>query len=100
MRGSPPEILAVYEFRCADCAEITSHWCSIAERPASVVCARCGAPGAARIVSQSSVRLSSASKVARLDPKYDKMVDRAMKNTPQGDPDRVLKRLKPFPKDP
>ena len=45
------------------------------------------------------MRLSSASKVARLDPKYDKMVDRAMKNTPQADPDRVLKRLKPFPKD-
>jgi hypothetical protein len=45
------------------------------------------------------VRLSSASKVARLDPKYDRMVDRAMKNTPQADPDRVLKRLKPFPKD-
>jgi len=91
--------LAVYEFRCADCGEVTSHWCSIAERPVTVVCTHCGAPGATRIVSQASVRLSSASKVARLDPKYDKMVDRAMKNTPQADPDRVLKRLKPFPKD-
>jgi putative FmdB family regulatory protein len=92
--------LAVYEFRCADCGEVTPHWCSIAERPATIACAHCGASGATRIVSQSSVRLSSASKVARLDPKYDKMVDRAMKNTPQADPDRVLKRLKPFPKDP
>jgi putative FmdB family regulatory protein len=92
--------LAVYEFRCADCGEVTSHWSSIAARPATVACAHCGKPGAMRIVSQSSVRLSSASKVARLDPKYDKMVDRAMKNTPEGDPDRVLKRLKPFPKDP
>jgi hypothetical protein len=45
------------------------------------------------------VRRSSASKVARLDPKYDQMVDRAMRNTPQADPDRVLRRLKPFPKD-
>jgi len=63
------------------------------------VCEHCGKPGATRIVSQSSVRLSSASKVAKLDPKYDRMVDRAMKNTPQGDPDRVLRRLKPFPKD-
>jgi len=92
--------VATYEFRCADCGEVTSHGCSIAERPATVACAHCGAQGAARILSQSSVRLSSASKVARLDPKYDKMVDRAMKNTPQADPDRVLKRLKPFPKDP
>jgi putative FmdB family regulatory protein len=92
--------LAVYEYRCASCGEVTAHWCSIAERPPTIPCGRCGAPGATRIVSQSSVRLSSASKVARLDPKYDKMVDRAMRNTPQGDPDRVLKRLKPFPKDP
>ena len=45
------------------------------------------------------MRRSSASKVARLDPKYEKMVDAAMKNTPEGDPDRVLRRLKPFPKD-
>jgi putative FmdB family regulatory protein len=91
--------LAVYEFRCADCGELTSHWCAIADRPATVVCEHCGRPGAARIVSQASVRRSSASKVARLDPKYDRMVDQAMKNTPEGDPDRVLRRLKPFPKD-
>jgi putative FmdB family regulatory protein len=91
--------LAVYEFRCADCGELTSHWCAIADRPTTVVCEHCGQPGAAFIVSQSSVRRSSASKVARLDPKYDRMVDAAMKNTPEGDPDRVLRRLKPFPKD-
>jgi putative FmdB family regulatory protein len=91
--------LAVYEFRCPDCGEVTSHWCAIADRPATIACAHCGRPGATRILSQSSVRLSSASKVARLDPKYDKMVDRAMKNTPEADPDRVLRRLKPFPKD-
>ena len=91
--------MAVYEFRCSDCGEVTAHWCSIVDRPATVACEHCGKPGASRILSQSSVRLSSASKVARLDPKYDKMVDRAMQNTPQGDPDRVLRRLKPFPKD-
>jgi putative FmdB family regulatory protein len=91
--------VAVYEFRCGECGQITTHWCAIAQRPETVTCERCGNSGAARIVSQSSVRLSSASKVAKLDPKYDKMVDRAMKNTPQADPDRVLSRLKPFPKD-
>jgi putative FmdB family regulatory protein len=89
----------VYEFRCGSCGEITTHWCTIAQRPEAVACEHCGNSGATRIVSQSSVRLSSASKVAKLDPKYDKMVDRAMKNTPQADPDRVLSRLKPFPKD-
>ncbi len=92
--------MPVYEFRCGECGEITTHWCTIAQRPQTVACEHCGKPGATRIVSQSSVRLSSASKVAKLDPKYDKMVDRAMKNTPQADPDRVLSRLKPFSKDP
>ena len=91
--------MPVYEFRCADCGELTTHRCTIAQRPETVVCDRCGEPGATLIVSRASVRRSSASKVARLDPKYDRMVDQAMKNTPEGDPDRVLRRLKPFPKD-
>jgi hypothetical protein len=42
--------------------------------------------------------LSKASKLERLDPKYDKMVDRAMKSTPQADPDRYLERMR-VPKD-
>ena len=46
------------------------------------------------------MRLSSASKVARLDPKYEKRVDQAIRNTPLADPDRLLRRMKPFPKDP
>jgi putative FmdB family regulatory protein len=91
--------VAVYEYRCSECGDITTHWCAIADRPATLPCEHCGRPGAHQIVSRSSVRLSSASKLARLDPKYDKMVDRAMKNTPEADPDRVLKRLKPFPRD-
>jgi putative FmdB family regulatory protein len=91
--------VAVYEYRCSECSEITSHWCAIADRPASVACEHCGSPGAARIVSRSSVRLSSASKVARLDPKYDKRAEQALRNTSNADPERLLRRMKPFPKD-
>jgi putative FmdB family regulatory protein len=91
--------MPVYEFRCPHCGEVTSHVCAVADRPRSIACEHCGHPGATRILSSASVRRSSASKVARLDPKYDQMVDRAMRNTPQADPDRVLRRLKPFPKD-
>ena len=38
------------------------------------------------------MHLSKGSKVARLDPKYDAMVDKAMRNTPAADPDRLINR--------
>ena len=91
--------MPLYEYRCDACGTVTSVRCSVADRPASVACEQCGRDGATQILTGTSVHLSSASKVARLDPKYDAMVDRAMRNTPQADPDGVLKRLKPFPKD-
>ena len=90
--------MAVYEYRCTACGEITTHWCAIADRPNSVSCERCGKP-ARGIVSGGAVRLSSASKVARLDPKYEKRADQAMRNTPNADPDRLLRKMKPFSKE-
>jgi putative FmdB family regulatory protein len=92
--------MPVYEFRCRACDEVTTVTYTIAARPETVVCSHCRNGDATLIISGASVHRSSASKAARLDPKYDRMVDRAMRNTPEGDPDRVLKRLKPFPKDP
>jgi len=43
--------------------------------------------------------LSKASKLDRLDPKYDKLVDKAMQATPLAEPDRLLKKLKPTSRD-
>jgi len=51
------------------------------------------------VISSPSVHRSTLSKVERLDPRYDRMVDRAMKNTRAADPDRLLAKMKPFPKD-
>jgi len=70
----------------------------VRERTSTIPCERCGAEASA-IVSRPSVHLSKQSKLDRLDPKYDKMVDRAMKNTQNAEPDRILKKMKPFPKD-
>ena len=64
---------------------------SIRAIPTDVACEQCGAQ-ARRIVSRPSIQLSAKSKVGRLDPKYDKMVDRAMKNTTSADPDRLISR--------
>lgn len=59
--------------------------------PARLACDACGGT-ATRIISRTAVRLSSGSKVGRLDPKYDSMVDRAMRNTADADPNRLLNR--------
>lgn len=89
--------MPIYEFRCVDCGELTTVVSTIAARPSEIACEHCGGV-ATRILSRSSVKLSSTSKVERLDPKYDRMVDQAMKKTPQADPDRLLRRMKPFSK--
>lgn len=89
--------MPIYEYRCADCREISAVFSSISEYEETAECRSCGAI-ARRIVSRPSVHLSKASKLEKLDPKYDKMVDHAMKSTPLADPDRYLKRMR-IPKD-
>lgn len=90
--------MPLYEYRCATCGEITAVVARISEAGNSVRCAHCDGT-AERIVSRPSVHLSRASKLDRLDPKYDRMVDRAMAGTGNAEPDRLLKKMKPFPKD-
>jgi len=85
----------VYEFRCPACGEITSIVARMSEAGGTCVCAHCGAT-AERIISRTSVHLSRASKLERLDPKYDRMVDQAMTSTRHAEPDRLLKKMKPL----
>ena len=83
--------MPIYEYRCRLCNAVTSQLASMNAIPAEVACERCGGV-ATRIVSRPSIRLSAKSKVGRLDPKYDRMVDRAMGNTVASDPDRLINR--------
>ena len=82
--------MPVYEYRCQECGAVTNKLAPLNAIPRNVECS-CGAT-AARIISRPSVHLSKGSKVARLDPKYDAMVDKAMRNTPTADPDRLINR--------
>ena len=82
--------MPVYEYRCTNCGAVTSTLASIKAIPEAIECT-CGGTSV-RIVSRPSVHLSKGSKVARLDPKYDAMVDKAMRNTPTADPDRLVNR--------
>ena len=91
-------MVPIYEYRCPRCSEITTAIQRLAEHRKTQTCEHCGAV-AESIVSRPSVHRSNASKLDRLDPKYDKLVDTAMKNTAAADPDRLLKKMKPFPRD-
>ena len=90
--------MPVYEFRCPSCGELTSVVARISEVTGTTPCAHCTGT-AERIISRTSVHLSKASKLEKLDPKYDRMVDSAMARTQSAEPDRLLKKMKPFPSD-
>ena len=84
--------MPTYEYRCDDCRALTAVQAPVSQARAPRPCERCGSARTRRIVSLPSVRLSNLSKAERLDPKYDKMVDRAMSNTRHADPDRLINR--------
>lgn len=90
--------MPLYEYRCSSCGEVTTVLRAATDSQAAVTCEICG-ERAARIVSRPSVHRSNASKVARLDPRYDKLVDKAMGATQAADPDRYLRRMKPISDD-
>ena len=87
--------MPIYEYRCRSCSEISTSLRKVSESKDPIRCENC-AGQAQRIVSRPSVHLSNMSKVEKLDPKYDKMVDRAMNNTTSADPERILKKMKPL----
>ncbi len=83
--------MPLYEYRCPACGTTTGRLASLRSIPKQVQCERCDTV-ATRILSRPSVHLSKRSKAGRLDPKYDRMVDQAMRNTAGADPDRLVDR--------
>lgn len=90
--------MPIYEYRCYECAEISTVMQPASDHKERIACDHCGGEARA-IISRTHSRLSLTSKVEKLDSKYDKLVDREIKNTPRADPDFYLKRMK-VPKDP
>ena len=83
--------MPIYEYRCNACGNVSTTLASINSIPTQIPCEHCAEPSP-RILSRPSVHLSARSKTARLDPKYDKRVDQAIRNTPMADPDRLINR--------
>jgi putative FmdB family regulatory protein len=95
---SKPLNVPIYEYRCKDCQKRTEQYFSSLKAPKVVDCQECGSSKSYKIMSGASYHQSEATKTAKLDRKYDKRVNQAIANTRSADPDRVLNKLKPFPK--
>jgi putative FmdB family regulatory protein len=90
--------MPIYTYRCDQCGEVTEQLASINDIPENVVCEHCGDKHTHRIISSVAYHASEAAKTSRLDPKYEKMVDHAMKKSASADENRIIRNLKPFSK--
>jgi putative FmdB family regulatory protein len=93
--------MPIYVYRCRDCGDVTEAFASISSPADPIECEHCHGSATYRVIGRVVYHASENAKVARLDPKYEKMVDDSMRKSAGADPDRLLKKMKPFgpPKD-
>jgi hypothetical protein len=61
-----------------------------------VGCEHCQSDDTYRVIGSSAYHASEATKTAKLDPRYEKLVDTAMRNSASADEHRILKKMTPF----
>lgn len=88
--------MPIYEYRCKACEEITERYYSSTDAPRKLTCKHCNAEKAERIVSGAVYHADEATKTAKLDSKYEKRAEAALKNTRLADPDRLLRKMRRF----
>jgi len=88
--------MPIYEFQCRNCGATLEVLWRNDTRMADLKCRACNHGELEKIISRPSVHRDTSSKLDSLDPKYDRMVERAVKTTPEADPDKHLSRMKPF----
>lgn len=86
----------IYAYRCERCGAATEVLWRGFDPPETIACAECASRETRRVIGASAYHASTRSKLERLDPKYDRMVDRALASTPEADVNRHLRRMKPF----
>jgi putative FmdB family regulatory protein len=92
--------MPIYEYRCRACECLTDKYFPDTNAPVALLCKHCGSLDTHRIVSGAVYHASEATKTSKLDPKYEKMVDQAMRKSSSADPERLLRKMRPFPKKP
>ncbi len=88
--------MPIYAYRCRACGGVTDAYASIDSPPSAIDCAHCQAHDTHRIIARVAYHASDNTKTAKLDPKYEKMVDDSMHKSRSADPNRLLRKLKPF----
>lgn len=79
-------IVPVYEYRCAACGHAFSKFFRSVRATDDASCPACGAPNAARTLSAFAYHQSLKMKVESLDPKYEKEVEWADRQSKASDP--------------
>ena len=89
--------MPVYEYRCQQCREVSAFFLKTYGAEPQSGCKHCQSPDLQRIISSVAYLRSEADKFAQLDPKYGKMVDRALANAPSDThPDHYVRKMVPF----
>jgi putative FmdB family regulatory protein len=88
--------MPIYSYRCRSCGGVTDAYASIDAAPEAITCEHCGRTETYRVVGRVAYHASENAKTARLDPKYEKRVDDALRKSSNADPDRLLRKMKPF----
>ena len=89
--------MPIYEYRCQQCGEVSAYFLRTYGADPESVCKHCESPELRRIISSVAYLRSEADKFAQLDPKYTKIVDRALANAPSDThPDHYVRKMVPF----
>ena len=88
--------MPIYAYRCRVCSGVTDAYASINDPPIPIACQHCGGSETHRVIARVAYHASDNAKSTRLDPKYEKMVDDSMRKSSNADPDRLLRKMKPF----
>ena len=88
--------MPLYPYRCRRCDTVTELLWSDFEPPEHVRCDTCESEATYRVIGVNAYHRSDDQKTARLDPKYDRLVDATAKSADTASEGRLLRRMKPF----
>lgn len=89
--------MPVYEYRCNNCTQTSSFFVRTYGGSPGSGCNSCQSLDLQRIISTISYIRSESDKMSQLDPKYGKLVDRALSKAPRDtNPEHYVDKMVPF----